>query len=304
MSARLKGSPPGRNVKTLSKDPESSSSGVYPASSWKYIAIYYAIAYGISWILWSPLILGEEGLKWFHVAPPLPVVISVGTLGPLMACYMTHRLLTGNWRAVRLLPRDKSRLFWLALGPMLVMFCFFVIVPALISKGPPNTWRWHPGCVAGILVPMFNYNLLGGPLFEEFGWRGFLQPRLQQALPPWIAAVIVGVGWAAWHLPLFLVRGWSSSASPPVFFLILVGLSMVMAFAFNASDKAVSVAILMHSAFNSSPRFMEGYLRGVSTREIPWPELLLAVSFLLMGVVLTVATCGRLAANGDSPLGV
>lgn len=32
---------------------------------------------------------------------------------------------------------------------------------------------------------MFNYNLLGGPLFEEPGWRGFLQPRLEEIMHPW-----------------------------------------------------------------------------------------------------------------------
>jgi membrane protease YdiL (CAAX protease family) len=32
-------------------------------------------------------------------------------------------------------------------------------------------------------LPMFNYNLLGGPLFEEFGWRGFLQAHLQKIMP-------------------------------------------------------------------------------------------------------------------------
>jgi membrane protease YdiL (CAAX protease family) len=191
-------------------------------------------------------------------------------------------------------------------GPLLVLFCFFVVFPAEISSGTPDYWHWHIVVLTGIFVPMFNYNLLGGPLFEEFGWRGFLQSRMQQILPPWIAALLVGAMWAAWHLPLFLVQGWSS-ASPFVFLLIMLGLSLVMAFAFNWSNEAVLVAILMHSAFNASPRFLEGYLNGTRTRDHPSGELLIAVSFLFVGGVLSVATRGCLAhsfqpsQSGDDP---
>ena len=41
---------------------------------------------------------------------------------------------------------------------------------------------------------------------EEFGWRGYLQPRLFPG-KPLAAAVVTGVIWAAWHFPLIL-RGY------------------------------------------------------------------------------------------------
>jgi membrane protease YdiL (CAAX protease family) len=202
---------------------------------------------------------------------------------------------TGNWRAVRLLPQNRPQMIWLLLGPLLVLFCFFVLFPAFLSKGDPRAWHWHLAALAGIWVPMFNYNLFGGPLFEEFGWRGFLQARLQQALPPWIAAICAGMMWAAWHFPLFLV-GWSS-ASPLVFTFIEVGLSVIMAFAFNASGRAVVVAILMHAAFNASPRFLPAFLGSTPTREHPSPEVLIGFSFLLLAVAAVVFTGGRLFAE-------
>jgi membrane protease YdiL (CAAX protease family) len=262
---------------------------------WKFIAVYYAIACGFSWVVWAPLVLGRQGLGWLPIAPPFPLIICAGTLGPLVACYLTHRLQTGNWRAIRFFPPRRLRLLWLILGPLLVLFCFFIVFPALLTKGGPRSWRWHPMVLVGIPVPMFNYNLFGGPLFEEFGWRGFLQPRLQTAIPPWISSICVGVMWATWHAPLFLVHGWSSS-TPQAFLLIVVGLAMVMALGFNASGESVVVALLMHSAFNASPRFIEPYLGNVATRERPSPELLIAASFLLMGAVLAVLTRGRLSA--------
>lgn len=260
---------------------------------WKYIALYYAIACGISWALWTPAVLGQDGLKWLHIAPSFPIVASIGTIGPFAACFIANRLQTGNWQAIRLFPRQGLRLLWLLFGPLLVLFCFFVVFSALLSNCPPNRWHWHVEALAGLLIPMFNYNLFGGPLFEEFGWRGFLQSRLQRAMPPWIAAIYVGIMWAAWHLPLFLVKGWSS-ASLLSFFLILMGLSLVIGFALNASGGSVIVAILMHSAFNSSPRFLGEYLSGMPTRESPPVDFLIAGSFLLVGTVLALASRGRL----------
>lgn len=218
-----------------------------PNAHWRYIGIFYAIACGFSWLVWAPLYLGQRGLKLLPFDPFMPVAICIGTAGPLVAAYITHRLETGNWRAAKFIPRQKLRLFWLLGGPILILFCFFVVFPALISKGSPAHWQWHPSVLAGILVPMFNYNLFGGPLFEEFGWRAFLLTRLQSILPvgsgqSWIAAIVVGIMWAAWHLPILIVP-LITSASIPAYFLDVIGLSLVMTFAFNASEECVAVLL-------------------------------------------------------------
>jgi uncharacterized protein len=261
----------------------------------KSASLFYAIACGFAWIAWLPLVLGPDGLKLHKHAISLPVSACIGTLGPFFACFISYRVQTGSWQAVRLLPKSRLQRIWLLLGPLLVLFCFFVVFPALLSKGGPGAWHWNVQALAGIWIPMFNYNLLGGPLFEEFGWRGFLQPLLQNALPPWIAAICVGIMWAAWHLPLFLV-GWSS-APPLVFTLMVVSLSVIMASAFNSSGRAVVVAILMHSAFNASSRFVPAFMGNVPTREHPSPELLLGYSLMLVAAAAVIFTRGRLCAK-------
>jgi membrane protease YdiL (CAAX protease family) len=159
----------------------------------KSVLLFYVIACGFAWLAWMPLVLGPAGLKVHKYPISLPVSACIGTLGPLLGCFVTHRMQTGNWRAVRLLPRSRLQMIWLIAGPLLVLLCLFLLFPAFISKGDPRAWHWHVGALVGLWVPMFNYNLFGGPLFEEFGWRGFLQHQLQQVLPPWI----VGIMWAA-----------------------------------------------------------------------------------------------------------
>ena len=62
---------------------------------------------------------------------------------------------------------------------------------------------------------------------------------------PGLQLFVTGGTWAAWHLPIFIVgRG---GISFPLFLLILVGVSLIMAPAFNASGQALIVVILMHS---------------------------------------------------------
>jgi uncharacterized protein len=46
----------------------------------------------------------------------------------------------------------------------------------------------------------------GGGLAEEGGWRGFAAPLLQSKYSPLKAAVILGVLWSAWHIPVKIAQ--------------------------------------------------------------------------------------------------
>jgi membrane protease YdiL (CAAX protease family) len=47
---------------------------------------------------------------------------------------------------------------------------------------------------------------------EEFGWRGYLQPRLSEKSPV-VGVVVSGLIWGLWHLPLNL-RGYNFPSQP------------------------------------------------------------------------------------------
>ena len=69
-------------------------------------------------------------------------------------------------------------------------------------------WRPAPDALTtAIWIAPFAVLALLSAAGEEFGWRGFLWSRVRASRGFWVAAVIVGVIWSAWHLPLLLAYG-------------------------------------------------------------------------------------------------
>ena len=73
-----------------------------------------------------------------------------------------------------------------------------------------------------------------GAMGEELGWRGFLLPRLERRLTPRIAALVMAISWALWHLPAFFFPGLPQQHLPPVAFLLMVAaFGIFLALLFN-----------------------------------------------------------------------
>jgi len=70
----------------------------------------------------------------------------------------------------------------------------------------PNTSGQVLAEQGGLAVGSLVY-LVTGPLSEEFGWRGFVQPRLRRRLSPLMTSLVLGTVWALWHLPFFAMTG-------------------------------------------------------------------------------------------------
>jgi membrane protease YdiL (CAAX protease family) len=176
-----------------------------------------------------------------------------------------------------------------------VVGCFrivlaYVVLPGL-AAADPRQLKWS------ILASTAVYNastLLGGPLGEEPGWRGFVLPRLQIRFGPVKGSLVVAACWVGWHLPLFLVRDWTNSPLW-VYVLLLSGVSVIMTYGVNLARFSVIAAIAMHAAFNTVSRFLNGLFAGTEPRLQISPVLLIALTGLAVAVALIVVTRGRLA---------
>ena len=87
---------------------------------------------------------------------------------------------------------------------------------------------------------------------EEIGWRGYALPRLADRVGLGSASVILGVVWAAWHLPLFFIPEADTFGQSFVAYLLVVtALSVAMAWLFWRTGSLL-LTMLMHAAINNT----------------------------------------------------
>ena len=96
------------------------------------------------------------------------------------------------------------------------------------------------------VLPALGLALFLGPI-EEFGWRGLALPLLQRKFAPFWAGLLLGLIWAVWHIPAFLMSGTpQSSWSFVPFFAGVVAISVVQTPLFNASRGSLLIAVFYH----------------------------------------------------------
>jgi membrane protease YdiL (CAAX protease family) len=98
-----------------------------------------------------------------------------------------------------------------------------------------------------------------GPVGEEFGWRGYALPKLQNRYGPLIASLVIGALWGIWHLPSFFAP---QGVIPAIYaqvgtiFILLyttgnIANSIFMTWLYNKSKaSALLGGIIWHAAIN------------------------------------------------------
>jgi len=90
-----------------------------------------------------------------------------------------------------------------------------------------------------------------GPV-EEIGWRGFALPILQSHLLPFWAGLVLGVIWAVWHLPAFMLSGTPQAAWGFMPFVAgSVACSVILTAFFNDAHGSILLAMLFHFQMNN-----------------------------------------------------
>jgi len=89
---------------------------------------------------------------------------------------------------------------------------------------------------------------------EEIGWRGLLIPQLARLGTFTQTAIIGGIIWGIWHIPLIIGGGYSSGAPTwyaiTCFMVEIVGVSFAFAYVRLASG-SIWPALLLHATHNS-----------------------------------------------------
>jgi len=211
---------------------------------------FFALTYAWSWTLWllAPRLQSDAPLGATAMG-------LVGGFGPSLAALVVvnHQAGWGGLRHwLKCCIRRPAPSRWMALAfffPLIVMSLAAAAHVALGGTLPRSPAADHPWLVAANFFLVF---LVGGPVGEELGWRGYALPAMQRRWGWRIASLMLGGAWALWHLPLFFVKGSAQSHLPMgLYALSTVASSVLFAWLYNRTMGSVLPVLVLHTAVNA-----------------------------------------------------
>jgi membrane protease YdiL (CAAX protease family) len=255
------------------------------------VVSYFALTYAISWtgalLVVLPHLLRREAVPKLSGVLMFPAML----LGPSVAALVLTRLIDGRTGFADLFARMRRvsfdvRWYGMLLVPPALVFTILLCLKALVSSTyAPNHF-----------LPGLGFGLLAG-FFEEIGWMGFAYPRMRQNIGPFASAALLGVLWAAWHLPVIDFLG---AATPHGIYLVpffltfttaLTAMRELIAFVYTRTN-SVLLAQLMHASSTSALAVLSP--PGVSAaQEVVWYLAYAAALWVVVAAIFTTRGFGK-----------
>lgn len=271
------------------------------------LVCYFLLTFVFSWLMFLPGLLMYYGVLSLSPQAVRSFAIA-GLLGPVLSAFIMTSVIEG-WpgisRLLRRIVRWRVGLQWYLfalIGVPAVMVLATIIRPGALESLDVSAQPITPAYLKAFVCMA----IMGGPLFEEPGWTGFAQPRLQQMYGPLLGGLLLGGLWALWHLPGFLIPSEDIRDLPPrgtvldfaVFALALVGLRLIIIWVVNNTRDSVLMAILVHASWNT-------FYATSLIRLFPTPAVLgsysnLTIAACALALVLIAATRGRMGCRNEA----
>lgn len=260
--------------------------------------LFVFLACGFSWSLWALMMASAQG--WLPFRFPTNFL---GSFGPSLAgLVLAARARGGAGAMLRSCIQWRFGGRWYAaalLGfPLLVVLALGVTLSSGGSPGSPanlDKALWLPVLFLAILV-------LGGPLGEELGWRGYLLPILLERTSPLKASFAVAAFWFLWHLPLFWLEGAAQEGGSIALFAAMVAaFSVLFTWLWLGTGGSLLAALLAHTMINLTSVCVEGVYPALSETDVDDFALagLLAIAAILVLVFKRPGTAGEAASTGS-----
>jgi hypothetical protein len=247
------------------------------------IVAFLALTFAWSWGIWGPRALVAEG-----IVEGVPILPNLGAFGPTVAAFVLVAYANGFTGVRRLAGRAIQVDYpkrWLLVALLLPLAIVGVALGVAVATNTTPTFPWAGQPV--VLVVAFVFVLfLGGPIQEEFGWRGYLLDPLQERFTALGGGIVVGLVWAVWHVPLFFIPSETIYyRNPFVGFLVSITLlSVLMTWLYNHTNGSLLPALLIHTSWNWS--------QGMFPILESDPASLVMVGLLLAATIAVVVSSG------------
>lgn len=215
------------------------------------LAVFYGLTLAYSWTLWGLMIASARGWLPFSFATNW-----TGSFGPAFGAVATAALVGGRGGVRDLLASAGRWRFgwrlWLLVGLGSMVPSFAGLAAYLAVEGTGGGAGEALGQLP--LLPLFwvVVFVLGGPLGEEIGWRGFALPRLLERFSPAAASLVLAAGWFLWHVPLFWMEGAAQEGgSLALFALVVLAASFLFTGVYLKSGGSLLAALVLHTGINA-----------------------------------------------------
>ncbi len=237
------------------------------------LIVFLAVAFGLAWPIQVGLAVLARGAG-LTGNPRLVVPAALLLMWPpAIGAYVARRVEGSGFRDAGLRWPAWPYLVLAWFGPALLTLASMALSLALypldmelptLRSMLAQTGRQVPVPPEVLLVGQVIAGLTVGVLInsvfafgEEFGWRGYLLPRLMARLGPWPGIILQGAVWGLWHGPLIILVSYNYPGHPPpylagvlLFTVFCILLGAIFAWLWLASDSVIPPTVA-HAAFNA-----------------------------------------------------
>jgi membrane protease YdiL (CAAX protease family) len=208
------------------------------------LTVFFVLAFLLPWIVWGSSIARDQGWITWHIPQALAF-----WLGLTIATFGTAALAEG-WPGVKDLlarmVRARVGVPWYAAALLLTPALAMLAVVLGAALGLATAVGAEVSAADGPVLLLVSLWLF--LLTKETAWRGFALPRLQARMPPVPAALLLGLLWGLWHIPLFLIADSFQSSIPFAGFLLsILATSVLTSWIFNHTRGSVLLAAVFHA---------------------------------------------------------
>ncbi len=203
--------------------------------------LFILLVFVVTWLLWLPSMLN----RYYHVPNVFLIISMIASFTPTVVGIIFMRKNKMNIK--ERLRFTNLRYYWI----IPLVFIVVSVVPYLVARSQIEIIYQFPFWMSPVVFLQILF--IGGALGEEFGWRGYLYPALKEKFTPFITALIIGVIWSIWHLPLFFMEGTVQSAIPMWQFMIQnTVISFYYLWIYEKTNGNLLLLIYLHAIANTA----------------------------------------------------
>lgn len=207
------------------------------------LVVFCVLSFVPFWII-LPMMNAAYGEPVYMSEAAAPAVYALGVFGMLIPsiAHLLTRLVTGEgffdtYLGVHLKGNGKWYLasIWVKLAKSVVSALLIWRLCAGELSFREAFPLEEPKALIGMLLLQLAFTIIVFfPAFgEEWGWRGYMMPKLLKLMPKWAAVLLGGVIWGLWHAPL-TIAGHNFGIDYPVYPFAGIGLMCLMCIFMNA----------------------------------------------------------------------